>query len=60
MVITGMVKGMNAQEIAAALALQQTTVEGYSQNIKNKLGVSRKSEIIAAALEGRLLEEILI
>jgi DNA-binding CsgD family transcriptional regulator len=60
MVIIGVVKGLNANEISIALCLQQTTVEGYLQHVKNKLGINLKHEIISAVVEGRLLETIML
>ncbi|MFA5960645.1 MAG: LuxR C-terminal-related transcriptional regulator [Tatlockia sp.] len=58
--IIALVRGLHAGEIATALGLQQTTVESYIQNIKDKLGVSLKSEVIAAVLETHLLGQIIL
>lgn len=41
------VRGKSARAIADLLGLSKRTVEGYLENIKNKLNVSTKSELIA-------------
>lgn len=55
-----LIRGYHAGKIAATLFLQQTTVESYLQNIKNKLGVYTKRELICTALEKNLLGQILL
>jgi DNA-binding CsgD family transcriptional regulator len=59
-VILGLIRGMHAGEVAASLHLKQTTVESYIQNIKNKFGLSLKSELISAILENNVLKQILL
>lgn len=55
-----LVRGYHAGEIAATLFLQQTTVESYMQNIKNKLGVYTKRELVYMVLEKNILGHILL
>jgi DNA-binding CsgD family transcriptional regulator len=55
-----LLKGKNAGEIACCLQLKQTTVESYVSNIKNKVGLSRKSELIDFVIEANLIEQILV
>lgn len=59
-VILGVVRGWDAGDIAAQLGLKQMTVESYLKNIKNKLGINYKSELIWAVLEANLLGQILL
>ncbi|MCX7115303.1 MAG: helix-turn-helix transcriptional regulator [Gammaproteobacteria bacterium] len=58
--IIQMIKGDHAGDIAKALSIKQTTVESYLTNIKNKLAVDSKSELIRLVLSGRILEQIAI
>ncbi len=44
-------RGKTAKQIAKALSLSNRTVEHYLDNIKNKMGVSSKAELIAKAME---------
>jgi predicted DNA-binding protein YlxM (UPF0122 family) len=44
------VLGYSAKEIAKVLALSHRTVEDHLQNAKDKLGCSKKSEIIQIML----------
>ena len=53
-------KGQHAGEIANALCIKQTTVESYLVNIKNKLGVSHKSELIHVITKHHILQQIVI
>ncbi len=46
-----MVRGKTARETAEIIGLAKRTVESYIENIKFKLGVSRKSELIEKALD---------
>ena len=55
-----LLKGEHAGEIAKELQIKQTTVESYLVNIKNKLAVNSKSELIKFVLEKKLLEQIII
>lgn len=43
--------GLTAAEIGSTLGLSPRTVESYTDNIKNKLGVSKKGQISAAAVD---------
>lgn len=58
--IVGLIRGMHSGEIAALLHLKQTTVESYIQNIKNKFGLSLKSELISTILDNNILKQILL
>lgn len=55
-----LLKGEHSGEIAVALKLKQTTVESYLGNIKNKLGVGLKSELIHRVISTQLLQQIII
>ncbi len=55
-----LLKGEHSGEIADSLRLKQTTVESYLKNIKNKLGVSLKTELIHQVIDSKLLEQIII
>lgn len=55
-----LLKGCNAREIAPSLQIKQTTVESYIVNIKNKFGVSLRSELIQYLIKNKLLEQIII
>lgn len=58
--IIELVKGAHAGEIAEILKLKQTTIESYIVNIKNKLGVSTKSELIQLITSSSLLSQIML
>jgi DNA-binding CsgD family transcriptional regulator len=53
-------KGKNANEIAEELYIQQTTVESYLKNIRNKLGASSKSELINVLIRENVLKQIIL
>jgi DNA-binding CsgD family transcriptional regulator len=55
-----LLKGAHAGEIAQQLSLKQTTVESYLANIKYKLGVYSKGELINLIVREKLLEQIII
>lgn len=55
-----LLNGRHAGEIAELLHIKQTTVESYIVNIKNKLGLSLKSELIQYVTRHRLLQQIII
>ncbi len=53
-----MLRGKTAKEIGTFLEISKRTVEQYIENIKNKMGVSTRSEVIATAIEAGLLDVI--
>jgi DNA-binding CsgD family transcriptional regulator len=53
-----LLKGQHSGEIAVALNIKQTTVESYLSNLKNKLGVNLKSELIQTVIHHQLLQQI--
>ncbi|MCH9757405.1 MAG: helix-turn-helix transcriptional regulator [Gammaproteobacteria bacterium] len=55
-----LLKGQHAGEISEALQLKQTTIESYLMNIKNKLGVSTKSELIHIVTRNNVLQQIML
>lgn len=55
-----LIKGKHAGEIACTLEIKQSTVESYLLNLKNKIGVNFKSELISYILEHQLLQKIVI
>lgn len=50
--------GKHAGEIAVELKLRQTTIESYVTNLKNKLGVCGRSELVAAAISARIFQQV--
>jgi DNA-binding CsgD family transcriptional regulator len=58
--IIELLKGSHAGDIAKALQIKQTTVESYLANIKNKLAVSSKGELIQAVIKEKLLEQVIL
>lgn len=58
--IIELLKGAHAGEIAQALQIKQTTIESYVANIKNKLSVRTKKELIQWILTENILEQIII
>lgn len=59
-VLIAMMKGQHAGEIAFSMQLKQSTVESYFVNIKNKIGVNTKSEIIHFMTDKNPLEKIIL
>lgn len=51
-------KCMTSDAIANCLQLSQRSVESYFVNIKNKLNVKHKNEIIEAVIKGGLLQQL--
>lgn len=51
-------KCLTADEIAQSLQLSKRSIESYFVNIKNKLNVNHKSEIVEAVIRGGLLEQL--
>lgn len=51
-------KCMTSDAIAHCLQLSQRSVESYFVNIKNKLNVKHKNEIIEAVIKGGLLQQL--
>lgn len=58
--IINLVKGLHAGEISEELDIKQTTVESYLVNLKNKLGVNTRRQIIDVSTSNNLLEQIII
>lgn len=58
--IVQLLKGHNAAEIALTLQIKQTTVESYLKNIRNKLSVSSKSELIHVLIRDNVLQQIVV
>lgn len=50
--------GLTTKDIAQKLVISQTTVNSYTRNICNKLGVSRRYEAVRKAVLLGLLEPI--
>lgn len=59
-VLIEMFKGNHAGEIADILSLKQTTIESYQVNLKNKLGVISKGELINLVISSKLLTQIIV
>ncbi len=55
-----LLKGSHAGEIAKELQIKQTTAESYLLNIKNKLAVNSKSELINLVIGEKLLQQIIL
>lgn len=55
-----LLKGQQAREMAVSLCLKQTTVESYLSNIKNKCGVSNKSELLQLVISSNFLKQIIL
>lgn len=53
-----LLRGKHAGEIAHSFQLKQTTIESYLSNIKNKLGVRLKSELIHRVINNQLLQQV--
>lgn len=58
--LTQLIKGQAANEISETLGIKQTTVESYLKNIRNKLGVRSKSELIHVIISDNVLHQIMI
>lgn len=58
--IIQLLRGANAGEIATALKIKQRTVESYIVNIKNKLAVNNRHELISLVLSEKVLQQIVI
>lgn len=58
--ILELVKGAHAGEIADVLKLKQSTVEFYLKNIKNKLGESKRNNLIKTIFNHQLIEQIIL
>lgn len=55
-----LLRGAHAGEIAQALSIKQTTVESYLTNIRNKLFVHNKSELLNLIINEKILEQIIL
>ena len=55
-----LLRGAHAGEIAKELQIKQTTVESYIVNIKNKLSVNNKQELINLVINEKLLHQIVL
>ena len=53
-----LIRAKSAKEIAQFLEISPRTVEAYIEQIKNKMGVSTRSEMITTAIEMKMLEII--
>ena len=53
-------KGAHAGEIAKGLNVKQSTIESYLVNIKNKLAVNTKLELINCIISEKLFEQVMI
>ena len=59
-ILIELLKGGHAGDIAVALHIKQSTVESYLATIRNKLGVSQRSELIQLLLSSKLLQQVII
>lgn len=59
-VLIQLLKGSNAGETASVLGVKQATVESYLVNIRNKLNVGSRSELINLVIREQLLPKIII
>jgi DNA-binding NarL/FixJ family response regulator len=57
-VLVELLKGSHAGQIAEELGIKQTTVESYLVNIKNKLAVDSKSELIRLITSKKILQRV--
>lgn len=55
-----LMKGMHAGEIAETLGLKQSTVEFYLVNIKDRLGLQTRSELINKIISANVLQQIIL
>ncbi len=58
-VLFELIHGYHAGEIANRLGLKQTTVESYLVNVKDKLYLNTKSELISFIISSKLFHQIL-
>lgn len=58
--IVQVIRGKHAGEIARILEIKQSTVESYLFNIKNKLSVNSKSDLISEIARTNLLSQVKI
>lgn len=58
--IIELIKGKTAGEIATTLALKQTTIEFYIENIKDKLGATSKSSLIMTIFNQKIIQQIVL
>ncbi|MBA2711420.1 MAG: helix-turn-helix transcriptional regulator [Tatlockia sp.] len=58
-VLFELIHGYHAGQIAVRLCLKQSTVESYLVNIKNKLYLNTKSELISFVISSKLFHQIL-
>ena len=55
-----LLKGLHAGQIAQTIGIKQTTVESYLVNIKNKLVVDKKSELLHLLTNKKILQQVMI
>ena len=55
-----LLKGGRSADIATSLNIKKSTVESYLNTIKNKLGVSQRTELIGLLIDSKLLEQVII
>jgi DNA-binding CsgD family transcriptional regulator len=58
--IIELVKGKHAGEIAHTLQLKQTTIEFYTENLKNKLGATSKSSLLLTVFTQKIIQQIVL
>ena len=59
-ILVQLLKGCHAGQMAKKLQIKQTTAESYIANIKNKLAVSTKGELINQVINEKLLQQIVL
>ena len=57
-VLVQLLKGSHAGQIGQELGIKQTTVESYLVNIKNKLAVDNKKELIRLVTSRKILQQV--
>jgi LuxR family transcriptional activator of conjugal transfer of Ti plasmids len=50
-------RGQSARAVGESLGISQRTVEEYLNNVKRKLGVHSKSELISAAMDMLMMSQ---
>lgn len=55
-----LLRGGRSGDIAMSLNIKKSTVESYLNTIKNKLGVSHRSELIGLLIDSKLLEQVTV